>query len=90
MAYNLWSFEDSSASENEPSVLVNLEWTEFSPGWTTVCPAWTSACPGWTEFSPTSDKKFWKLKIFSMPKIQVIFTINECKIIFSKFLFFDG
>ena len=72
------------------SVLVNLEWTKFSPGWTTVCPAWTSACPGWTEFSPTSDKKFWKLKIFSMPKIQVIFTINEYLIIFSKFLFFDG
>ena len=71
-------------------ILENQEWTEFSPGWTTVCPAWTSACPGWTEFSPTSDKKFWKLKIFSMPKIQVIFTINEYLIIFSKFLFFDG
>ena len=28
--------------DNVMAVLVNLEWTEFSPGWTTVCPAWAS------------------------------------------------
>ena len=35
-------------------------------------------------------QKILEIDFFLIPKIQVIFTMKECKIPFSKFLFFNG
>ena len=63
------------------------KWIYFEP--TNKCYKYFSTGRSPTILQPQTQKCS-KLKIFSMPKIQDLVTITECKIIFLKFLFLDG